>query len=110
MDNNCNGIYGVAPNGKSWEEELCNVTQHGVIILGDSACARFRIPPQWVQPEHMHKDIFKPAFTILENEMDWPHMGWVTGYMNDTTGLTSGPVDSFYLRQLARNRCIHRGK
>lgn len=44
-DSNCNGIYGVDPSGKSYEELFCkNSGQIGVVLLGDSAGAHFSIP------------------------------------------------------------------
>lgn len=42
-DHNCNGIRGVAPSGRTYEQELCSsVPNKGVIALGDSATAHFR--------------------------------------------------------------------
>lgn len=109
VDHNCNGIRGTAPSGKSWEEELCGGTMNkGIAVLGDSAAAHFRIPEQWLLPEHFSLETFAPILQVAENEGDWPHRSFYTGYMNDTTGLSPGIVDSIYLRMLQRNRCIHR--
>eukprot|EP00761_Pharyngomonas_kirbyi_P011468 gb/GECH01011493.1/.p1 GENE.gb/GECH01011493.1/~~gb/GECH01011493.1/.p1 ORF type:complete len:611 (+),score=135.96 gb/GECH01011493.1/:1-1833(+) len=109
VDHNCNGIYGKDESGKEFEEKFCGNSQpRGTIILGDSASAHFRIPNMWVNASLFDPKQLEPAASIVENEMDWPHLSWSTGHMNDTTGLTPGPVDSIYLRLLKRNRCNHR--
>lgn len=37
-----------------------------------------------------------------------PQLSWVTGFENDTTTLTPGPVSSIYIKLKERNRCVHR--
>ncbi|XP_069676728.1 acyloxyacyl hydrolase-like isoform X2 [Periplaneta americana] len=45
----------------------------------------------------------------LLDELDWPHLGFATGFMNTTEPLLiKGITDSLYLRLRARNRCNHR--
>mmetsp|Transcript_7814 Transcript_7814/g.11591 ORF Transcript_7814/g.11591 Transcript_7814/m.11591 type:complete len:588 (+) Transcript_7814:41-1804(+) len=105
-DYNCNGIHGKDPeSGKPWKEVLCKGTdQKGVIVLGDSLAAHFRIPQQWVLPNVTMAD-FSHIVSILENELDWPHLSMYTGYTNDTTGLTPSKTQSIYSQLLARNLC-----
>lgn len=55
IDNDCNGIYGVDENGIAYQEELCKIPSRGVILVGDSTCARFRLPEAWMNPELFSK-------------------------------------------------------
>ena len=41
----------------------------------------------------------------LENELDWPHRSWSTGFEVSTN---STPVSSIYLHMRERNLCNHR--
>eukprot|EP01129_Flabellula_baltica_P007524 TRINITY_DN2938_c0_g1_i1.p1 TRINITY_DN2938_c0_g1~~TRINITY_DN2938_c0_g1_i1.p1 ORF type:complete len:574 (-),score=111.19 TRINITY_DN2938_c0_g1_i1:30-1751(-) len=109
-DHNCNGIHGTNPDtGKSYEEELCNVTQYGVGILGDSAAAHFHIPGEWFEAKKINQTTYKDIIKILTNEMDWPMMSSVTGYEENTwSGHPVGKVSSTYLKILERNKCSHR--
>lgn len=107
-DSNCNLIFGVDPStGRPWEEELCNVTQMGVAILGDSVGAHFAFPCTWYFPA---PGVYDHGLYYIENEGDWPFTSWITGFRNDTTGLLDPgrpkPLDSVYLRMLERNRCM----
>lgn len=109
-DNNCNGIFGVdRQTGLAYEDLFCSGTlQRGVAVLGDSASAHFRLPPQLFTGPTMTKETYSHLFQILELEVDWPHMSWATGYANDTTGLNAGLTSSIYKKLKQRNRCIHR--
>ena len=110
VDNNCNGIAGVDPvTGRAYEDLLCSGTgQRGVAVLGDSASAHFRIPPQFVTADTINKETYSHLIKFLELEADWPHLSTVTGFANDTTGLTPGPNSSIYKMLRQRNRCMHR--
>jgi acyloxyacyl hydrolase len=110
IDYNCNGIHGTNPTTKKkYKDELCNVTQYGVAILGDSAGAHFHIPGDWFQAALINENTFKDLIEILTNELDWPQMSAVTGYMySPWVGHPEGNVSSTYLKILERNRCIHR--
>ena len=109
-DHNCNGIYGVEPQTqKTYEELFCSGTfRRGVAVLGDSGSAHFRVPQQLVMKGGINKKNYQHILGLIQNEADWPQLSTVTGHMNDTTGLTPGPVDSIYLRMRQRNRCVHR--
>lgn len=51
VDHNCNSIKGKnSLSGMGLEQQFCNVSQRGIIILGDSATAHFHIPPAWCAP------------------------------------------------------------
>jgi len=109
FDHNCNGISGAAANGTSWEELLCaNSGQRGVIFLGDSATAHFRVPPQYINASEINKSTYKYMLFWLANELDWPHRSWGSGFKNDSTGDDSGPLESIYLQLRSRNLCNHR--
>lgn len=110
LDTNCNGIVGIDPStGQTYEGQWCNGTRPmGTVILGDSAGAHFHIPPEWVTAKELSIEAFKDLLFILENEFDWPMLSTVTGFKNSTWPVISGPVDSFYLRMRAQNRCNHR--
>ena len=45
---------------------------------------------------------------FLENELDWPQLSAITGYMNSTWFVTQGPTRSLYLNMFNRNRCNFR--
>lgn len=110
IDHNCNGIYGVNPEtGKPYEEELCADSKpRGVVIVGDSACAHFRVPPHYFNLSNASSYTYRHFMDLLKNELDWPHLSWATGFMNDTTGDNKGKVDSIYHRLRQRNLCNHR--
>jgi acyloxyacyl hydrolase len=109
-DNNCNGIYGIDPvSGKSYEDLFCTGTgQLGVAVLGDSASAHFRIPPQFVTADTINKETYSHFLRFASLEADWPHLSTITGFTEDTTGLVPGPTHSIYKMLKERNRCIHR--
>lgn len=107
-DYNCNGISGRMPSGKPAKEELCEVEQRGIIMVGDSACAHFRIPEQYVNVTNLSLETYKHLYDLIEREADWPHLSWSTGFRADDTGDTPGVVDSIYMRLKANNRCNHR--
>ncbi|XP_027430169.1 acyloxyacyl hydrolase isoform X2 [Zalophus californianus] len=54
-DSNCNGIWGVDPkDGIPYEKKFCEGSQpRGIILLGDSAGAHFRISPEWITASQM---------------------------------------------------------
>jgi len=110
LDYNCNGIHGTNPQTKNfWKDELCNVTQYGVALLGDSAGAHFHIPQSWFQASLITPESFRDLIEIATNELDWPQMSAVTGYMKSPwIGHPEGNVSSSYLKIRERNKCIHR--
>lgn len=110
LDHNCNGISGVNPkSGRSYEDDFCAGSgQLGVIALGDSATAHFRLPVSWFNASLINKSSFDDLLYVVSNEGDWPHLSGTTGHENDTTGLSPGSVDSIYFRLFERNRCNHR--
>jgi len=110
-DHNCNGIFGVDSTGRSYEQLFCSQSsQRGVIILGDSATAHFRIPPEWLEPKIYSNRTFQDLLAVLTDEADWPQCSWGTGYENDTSCPPSPllHVDSMALRMRNRNLCNHR--
>lgn len=44
----------------------------------------------------------------LGNELDWPQLSLVTGYMDSIWDVAKGPTVSVYQNLLRRNRCNHR--
>ena len=110
FDSNCNGIFGYdVVAGKTYEEMYCDGTgQMGVVGLGDSCTAHFRIPQEWVTAADLNEPILKDLPFAMENEFDWPMLSSTTGYKNSTWDVIQGPVDSFYLRLREINRCNHR--
>ncbi len=112
VDTNCNGIKGTDPDtGLTYESLWCNDTQQmGVVVLGDSASAHFRIPPSWLTSKEMSEEAYRDIIMALENELDWPMVSTVTGFMNTSSWPSSltGSVDSSYLRFIELNRCNHR--
>jgi len=66
-DNNCNGIYGVDPTTDiPYEEQFCEGTgQMGIAILGDSATAHFRIPPNYFVAANLTLDTFTNVMTNI---------------------------------------------
>lgn len=110
FDTNCNGIFGFdVTTGKSFEEQWCaGTSQMGVVALGDSFTAHFRIPQQWATAADLNEPILKDLPFAMENEFDWPMLSSTTGYKNTTWDVIQGPVDSIYLRLRELNRCNHR--
>lgn len=110
VDSNCNGIFGEDMlTGKTYEEEWCAGTgQMGVVGLGDSFTAHFRIPQEWATAADLNETVLKDLPFAVENEFDWPMLSTTTGYKNSTWDVIRGPVDSFYLRLRELNRCNHR--
>jgi acyloxyacyl hydrolase len=108
-DNNCNGIFGVDPNTNiPYEKQFCEGTgQMGVAILGDSATAHFRIPPNYFVAANLTFNTFKHLVTNLENELDFPMLSWSTGHqpVSDYSPDVEGPVDSIYMRLREHNLC-----
>ncbi|KAL0490188.1 acyloxyacyl hydrolase, partial [Acrasis kona] len=109
VDSDCNGIKGTSPSGQSYEDLYCSkTTRRGVAILGDSAGAHFRLPPQLLEPAYINATIYSSVPRIAELEADWPHLSWVTSFTEDKTGVTPGPSQSIYKKLKKRNRCNHR--
>ena len=113
VDHDCNGIHGVDPSGRAYEEMLCASTpRRGLIILGDSATAHFHLPPGWLTHRGWglkHMDVVPDAM----DELDWPACSWGTGYRNVSScpptvdpGRAAGKSLAARLRE--RNRCNHR--
>merc|ERR1712137_139787 len=109
IDHDCNGISGRDHLGRSYEKQLCGDSdRRGIISLGDSATAHFRIPPQYLNASDYKPGLFDNVVPWGLDEADWPHRSWGTGHLNDTTGDCEGPLDSIYLNMLHRNRCNFR--
>jgi acyloxyacyl hydrolase len=103
VDQDCNGISGRDHLGRSYDELYCAGTdRRGLIALGDSATAHFRIPPQYITAADINSTTYEHFLFWGLNEFDWPHRSWGTGHLNDTTGDCSGPVDSVYLNLYRR--------
>lgn len=56
----------------------------GVIVLGDSVSAHFRLPPQWITASMLNKEVFKNFEFIVANELDWPQLSLYTAYLNES--------------------------
>eukprot|EP00276_Gloeochaete_wittrockiana_P015046 CAMPEP_0184336098 /NCGR_PEP_ID=MMETSP1089-20130417/4522_1 /TAXON_ID=38269 ORGANISM="Gloeochaete wittrockiana, Strain SAG46.84" /NCGR_SAMPLE_ID=MMETSP1089 /ASSEMBLY_ACC=CAM_ASM_000445 /LENGTH=547 /DNA_ID=CAMNT_0026661037 /DNA_START=11 /DNA_END=1654 /DNA_ORIENTATION=- len=109
FDHNCNGIKGSNRQHQSYEDLYCGSSDpRGVIILGDSATAHFRLPPQYLNASAITASTYDHVLFWGENEFDWPHRSWGTGHLNDTTGDCTGPLQSIYLQMRQRNLCNHR--
>lgn len=110
VDHNCNGIYGVDPNGKPYEDKFCAATeQRGVITLGDSATAHFSIPSAWLHAATMNNDTFKNLLPVLEDEADWPQCSTWTAFEDPAKCPTATvQASSVYMALRQRNRCNHR--
>lgn len=104
QDSNCNGIWGVDPkDGIPYEKKFCEGSQpRGIILLGDSAGAHFRISPEWITASQMALKSFFNLPTALTNELNWPQLSGATGFLN---GIKE---NSLYLRLRERNHCNHR--
>jgi len=107
QDYDCNGIDGFNPQTmKPYKDELCAGTPHiGVVAIGDSAGAHFSIPPRYMNASEIGPDTYDDLLWVLSDELDPPHFGGYTGFMNSTKAV---PVDSLYKRMRERNRCLHR--
>ncbi|XP_075862422.1 acyloxyacyl hydrolase [Microcebus murinus] len=107
QDSNCNGIWGVDPkDGIPYEKKFCEGSQpRGIILLGDSAGAHFRISPEWITASQMSLNSFSDLPTALSDELDWPQLSGVTGFLDSTSRIKE---HSIYLRLRERNRCNHR--
>lgn len=104
-DHDCNGVSG------DDERRLCGESQmRRVIVLGDSASAHFHVP--WAL-NATNPLLINLTTTLLEDELDYPMWSWSTGFRNgsDAIGYPGDwgpevmPVDSIYMRLVARNRC-----
>lgn len=106
-DYNCNGISGTDPSsGKAWKDVYCsNSGQLGVAVMGGSACSHFAIRDKWVRFSNISSSTYSDVIQAAENELDWPHKSWVTGY---DTWSDEGPIHSIYLKMRERNLCNHR--
>ena len=58
---------------------------------------RFHIPP-----EYLHLKKLETLIDVLQNEFDWPHLSWGSGYADEINGT------SIYLMMRNRNLCNHR--
>lgn len=109
QDSNCNGIFGVDPtNNIPYEKQFCEGTgQMGVAILGDSATAHFRIPPNYFTAANLSYATFAHLLTNAENELDFPMLSWSTGHspVSDYAPDVEGPIDSVYMRLRENNLC-----
>uniref|UniRef100_A0A5F8AGR0 Acyloxyacyl hydrolase n=1 Tax=Macaca mulatta TaxID=9544 RepID=A0A5F8AGR0_MACMU len=107
QDSNCNGIWGIDPkDGIPYEKKFCKGSQpKGIILLGDSAGAHFHISPEWITASQMSLNSFINLPTALTDELDWPQLSGVTGFLDSTVGIEE---KSIYLRLWKRNHCNHR--
>uniref|UniRef100_A0A8C9IRS8 Acyloxyacyl hydrolase n=1 Tax=Piliocolobus tephrosceles TaxID=591936 RepID=A0A8C9IRS8_9PRIM len=107
QDSNCNGIWGIDPkDGIPYEKKFCEGSQpRGIILLGDSAGAHFHISPEWITASQMSLNSFINLPTALTDELDWPQLSGVTGFLDSTVGIKE---KSIYLRLWKRNHCNHR--
>ncbi|XP_008061457.1 acyloxyacyl hydrolase isoform X2 [Carlito syrichta] len=107
QDSNCNGIWGVDPkDGIPYEKKFCEGSQpRGIILLGDSAGAHFHISPEWITASQMSLNSFFNLPTALTDELDWPQLSGVTGFLDSTSRIKE---KSIYLRLQKRNHCNHR--
>lgn len=107
QDSNCNGIWGIDPSdGIPYEKKFCEGSEpRGIIVLGDSASAHFHISPQWITASQMSVKSFHDLPTALTDELNWPQLSGITGFLNPTSRIKE---ESIYLRLRARNRCNHR--
>lgn len=81
----------------------------GVAILGDSATAHFRIPPNYFVAANLSYATFANLVRNVENELDFPMLSWSTGHL-DTSNFApdvDGPMDSIYKRLRENNLCNH---
>uniref|UniRef100_A0A8C6W6W8 Acyloxyacyl hydrolase n=2 Tax=Nannospalax galili TaxID=1026970 RepID=A0A8C6W6W8_NANGA len=106
-DSNCNGIWGIDPkDGIPYEKKFCEGSQpRGIILLGDSAGAHFHIPPEWLTASQMSLNSFFNLPTALTDELNWPQLSGVTGFLESTSGVEE---TSIYHRLRKRNHCNHR--
>lgn len=110
VDHNCNGIYGSNAQGESYEDVLCKGTgQRGIISLGDSVTAHFRIPDYMLRPAYINASTYENLIPLVEDEADWPLCSWGTGFANASSCPYSKlGVDSLALKLRANNLCNHR--
>jgi acyloxyacyl hydrolase len=90
VDHNCNGISGTDPQTQqAYEDELCSGPNQprGTIIIGDSAAAHFSLPPKYLMPDNQNSSsVYLDLLPLLEDEADYPHCSWSTGFANESTG------------------------
>ena len=73
-----------ADSGIPYEDLFCNGTEpRGLAVLGDSVSAHFHIPPAWVMPSMITPELFEHLPYVIENEIDWPMMSYITGMYNN---------------------------
>lgn len=110
VDHNCNGIYGVDTDGKGFEDKWCSSSgQMGVIAIGDSATAHFRIPPDFLDALTIDNTTYQDAIPLAENEFDWPMCSSNTAFRNESYCPPNElNITSIYLKMVERNRCNHR--
>jgi len=103
-DYNCNGISGInAQTGRPNKELYCdNSGQIGVVVIGDSAGAHFSIPERYMNASMINKTSYGDLFSVVSNELDWPHMSGYTGFGPDSSDV---PLRSIYKKLVERNRC-----
>ncbi len=102
LDHDCNGIFGLSPEGKPYEEKFCEGSIHlGVGVVGDSAGAHFSIPAKFMDASLMGNGTFKDLLTRLANEFDVPHESGYTGYSSQPQ------THSVYKYLRSHNLCIN---
>eukprot|EP01086_Lenisia_limosa_P007577 TRINITY_DN27558_c0_g1_i1.p1 TRINITY_DN27558_c0_g1~~TRINITY_DN27558_c0_g1_i1.p1 ORF type:complete len:592 (-),score=140.46 TRINITY_DN27558_c0_g1_i1:65-1762(-) len=106
-DINCNGIYGInKKTGKSYEEEFCGENPPITVTnVGDSVGGHFSMDWHWLSPQLWDHKTFDNFLPLLEDEMNRPSLGWITGFEDSAP---DGPIDSLYLHMRKHNRCNHR--
>jgi len=116
IDHNCNGIFGNNDHQQSYEDQLCKDSQQrGIIALGDSATAHFRIPPEYLDGFLLNNKTYNELLPLLLDEADWPQCSWSTGHPTSSSSSTTDecppallPLNSIYQRLRQQNHCNHR--
>jgi hypothetical protein len=50
--------------------------QRGIVNLGDSVTAHFRIPDYYFRPAYINASTYDNLVAVAEDEADWPHCSW----------------------------------
>ena len=79
IDHDCNGISGRDHLGRSYEKQLCGDSdRRGIISLGDSATAHFRIPPQYLNAsDYTPYVILLLGFFVSGSGDSWGMIQWI---------------------------------
>jgi acyloxyacyl hydrolase len=81
LDHDCNGIFGKADTGKTYEDLWCTGSKRfGVAVLGDSAGAHFSIPEKYFNVTLMQKGVYHDFLKRAADELDLPHESAYTAH------------------------------